>query len=119
MPRLRLWQPQERLDLLLRGRRNRQHDPFARDRLRRCHAEHHLRRRPRRQAIDLGTDHAVEEIGRGLWKIDGAEQQLLRSHNHLDTAAAQRRLPFPAECALKAAIEQAERRLRQDCALAR
>jgi hypothetical protein len=104
---------------LLRGRRNRQRDPFVRNRLGNRHAEHRIGCRPRRQPVNLGTDHALQEAGRGLGKIDGAKQRLIRPHDDLDPAAAKRGLPFVIQCRLRTAIHQTERCLRQACALAR
>src|ERR1700746_208861 len=104
MPRLRLWQTSREA----RSSVARSPQPSARS-VRPRPAPALSCRTPPPPPTTAGPDHAVEESAGGLWKTDGAEQQLLRSHNHLDTAAAQRRLPFPAECALKAAIEQAER----------
>ena len=111
--------PEQRLDPRLRSRRDNQRDPIARDRLRRSDAEHGIGCRPRRQAVDLGADHAVEEVSCGLWKVDRAEQHLVRPHDHFDAAAPQCRLPFTAERRLGPAVRQAKGKLRQHRALAR
>src|SRR6202008_1349888 len=96
-----------------------QRDAVARDRKRRRDAEHRLARRPRRQPVDLGADHAVEEIGRLFWKIDRAKQHMIRSHEDVYAAAAERRAPCGARRRLHAAMIEVEREWRQHGALSR
>jgi hypothetical protein len=97
---------QQRLDFLLRGCRQRQRNAFVCHLRRRRDAEHRLIRRPRRQAIDLGPDHAVEKIGRLPRKIDHTEQHLIGSYQNIDAATVQRCMPLRRQRRLRPAVHE-------------
>ena len=83
----------QRLDLLFRCRGQRQLNSLLTGLRRRTPAEYRIVRRPRRQTVDLGADHAVEEIHRLLRKVERPKQDLRRTRD-----AVSIRLPRNAAC---------------------